>query len=491
MNYLRNWVDPAVPLDVRGIAILHNASNDLINELRRQVAGGPSADFHLLGADDLAAGHLTRHLFPNSGVPPRLSPAEALLAQLLSTPYRPSRKLLKRMQGTIRAHDRFQLVENQDLARQRILRVARHDPDRPNGSVVVVKGGPGTGKTAIATRVLADLCGFEHANPRLMSPSGTVTQQLQRALGEDATGLIATLGSGLPSGITREHSVILLDEAHRIRRGGGVLEAMIERCAATVFFLDERQIIRPGEGVTSDELRTLAAWAGRAFEPVDLTVQFRCGGSRLYQESVDAFFDRDGHAHPWSGGTEDYDVAVADSPLQLDAWTAAHDEGGEGAVARITAGFCWEWTRADRPPLAPDVSITWADAAGTQRWSCPWNSGFSTNAHEGVPGRVFWGTDPGGRRQVGCIYTAQGMEYEYSAVIMGPDLIRTPDGWQASPACSHDPVMRNVTAEEYLPYALNTYRVLATRGILGTRLYSTDPQTQAYLKSLMPVRTNA
>ncbi|XXJ62515.1 DNA/RNA helicase domain-containing protein (plasmid) [Embleya sp. MST-111070] len=493
VNYLRNWIDPAIPLDVSGIAILHNASDDLVDTLRRQVAGGPSADFPLLGANALATGQLTRHVFPNSPIPTGLSPAEALLTQFLSARYRPSRKLLNRMRGTIRAHDRFQLVGNQDLARQHILRLSRREPDRPNGSVVVVTGGPGTGKTAIATRVLADLFGHKHANPRLMSPSGTVTQQLQRALGDDATGLVATLGSGLPSGLTRGHSIVLLDEAHRIRRGGRVLEAMIERCAATVFFLDERQVIRPGEGVTVDELRTLADQAERKFESVDLTVQFRCGGSRLYQEWIDALFDRNGRPGPWPGGADDYDLALADSPHQLDSWTAAHDEGGSGAIARITAGFCWKWTPTDRPPLAPDVSITWTDAAGPQHWARPWNSGFSTNAHQDqdIPGRVFWATDQGGRHQVGCIYTAQGMEYEYSAVIIGPDLVRTPDGWRAHPEHSRDPAMRKVGAEEYLPYALNTYRVLATRGILGTRLYSTDPQTQAYLKTLLPAHENA
>ncbi|MYS85420.1 DNA/RNA helicase domain-containing protein [Embleya scabrispora] len=486
VNYLRNWADPALSLDVYGTALLHNAPDDLVQGLRRQVASGPSADFPLLGNGDLAAGRLMGQIFPNFAFPTRLSAAEGRLSQFLNGQYRPSRKLLNRVRGTIATHDRFQLLEEQDIARQSIARLAGHDPLRPNGSVVVVTGGPGTGKTAIATRVLADLCARENANPRLMSPSGAVTQQLLRSLGPDATGLVATLASGLPSGLTREHSIVLLDEAHRIRRDGGVLEAMIQRCAATVFFLDERQIIRPDEGVTVDELRALATREGRHFELVDLVAQFRCGGSRMYQEWVDALFDRDGRAHRWPGGDEDYDLALAESPDQLDSWTAARDEGGNGPIARISAGFCWTWTRATRPPLAPDVSITWTDTDGEHRWDRPWNSGFSTNAHQDVPGRVFWATDPGGRFQVGCIYTAQGMEYEYSAVIIGPDLVHAPDGWRARPEHSRDPVMKNLTAEQYLPYALNTYRVLATRGILGTRLYSTDPQTQAYLKTLMP-----
>ncbi|WP_425315819.1 DNA/RNA helicase domain-containing protein [Streptomyces olivoreticuli] len=109
-------------------------------------------------------------------------------------------------------------------------------------------------------------------------------------------------------------------------------------------------------------------------------------------------------------------------------------------------------------------------------WERPWNlrADQTSPSAPRVPGRVYWATGDGGHEQIGCIYTAQGLEYDYGAMIIGPDLIRTPEGWEAHPEESRDPAMRKVGPDDYLTCALNTYRVLATR---GTCFHSTDPVT--------------
>ncbi|MFF7994718.1 DNA/RNA helicase domain-containing protein [Kitasatospora xanthocidica] len=122
-------------------------------------------------------------------------------------------------------------------------------------------------------------------------------------------------------------------------------------------------------------------------------------------------------------------------------------------------------------------------------WARPWNlrSDQPVPGFPDIPARPYWATDRGGHDQVGCIYTAQGLEYAFGAVILGADLVRRAGHWQAHPEASHDArQLRTLPPEQYLRYALNTYRVLATRATHGTRLYSTDPETQAYLASLLP-----
>ncbi|MFF3691462.1 DNA/RNA helicase domain-containing protein [Streptomyces sp. NPDC002187] len=134
------------------------------------------------------------------------------------------------------------------------------------------------------------------------------------------------------------------------------------------------------------------------------------------------------------------------------------------------------------------------DAPGGPRvWARPWNSRLDEPAfdHLDVPARPFWATDSGGHEQVGCIYTAQGMEYAYNVVVKGTDLVRRGDRWIADPAASCDSQLRDLPPHRYLRYALNTYRVLATRGTKGTRLYSTDPDTQAFLQSRWLLRLPA
>ncbi|GAA4077461.1 hypothetical protein GCM10022233_65540 [Streptomyces shaanxiensis] len=77
------------------------------------------------------------------------------------------------------------------------------------------------------------------------------------------------------------------------------------------------------------------------------------------------------------------------------------------------------------------------------------------------------------------------MEYDYSAVILGDDITWTPNGWQARPQESRDPALQGLSPRQYLRYALNTYRVPATRGTRGTRLYAVDSATQNQLRRLV------
>lgn len=494
VHYLDNWVSDSLGLTVRGAVVLHNAGPDLVGPLREAVARGASAAYPIVGREDLVTSQ------PPRSIATRLDCADLefapapLVETFLRTRHRPKPALLSRVADHINGSDRFPLIGDQDTARLEILDAVDAVGDergKHRRRIVVVTGGPGTGKTAIALRMFADLARKQGANPRLLCPSAALSQQLTRAAGDGAKGMIKTFTSGPPTGLT-DDSVALVDEVHRAHTYPGrrrsefpvVIEQLISRCAVTVLFLDERQVVRPTEGTTLEELRRMAARHGHELAHIDLTTQFRCNGSQVYLRWIDALFSHAGTPRPWAGG--EYDLALAETPRQLEGWTAAHIHAGRGA--RIAAGFCWPWKSPERPPLLPEVSIGWKDAEGEHRWERPWNSRANhvTGDDLGVPPRAFWATDTGGHQQVGCIYTAQGLEYDYGAVILGDDLVRTSSGWRAHPEKSHDEALRHLPAQEYLTYALNTYRVLATRGTRGTRLYSTDPGTQRYLRSLLP-----
>lgn len=149
----------------------------------------------------------------------------------------------------------------------------------------------------------------------------------------------------------------------------------------------------------------------------------------------------------------------------------------KGYGARLTAGYCWEWSDPVPGGLVPDVQIG--------DWRRPWNNKKPTS-HAGAPGTPFWASDPAGFEQVGCVYTAQGFEYDYSGVIMGPDLVWRVDHWEARPEYSHDGAVKRGDRDQFEGVVKNTYKVLLTRGMLGTMVYSTDPETQALLRSLIP-----
>ncbi|MGW8380182.1 DNA/RNA helicase domain-containing protein [Streptomyces sp. ODS28] len=487
VNYLRDWVPESVGLEVRGLAFLHDASADLVDGLRRHVRGGPSAQYPLLGARDVPPDGAPQELAAHFQCQDLQGADASRIRAFLEARHRPSASLLARAAADVSR--RFPLIDEQDSARQEIHRAIRQSRGEGPGHIVAVTGGPGTGKTAIACRVFGELCEQPGANPRLLSPSGTLTQQLSRSIGESAKGLVSTVTTRVPSGMDRGSSVVLLDEAHRARtypyqrrgRYPDLFGRLLRQCAVLVLFLDERQVVRPSEGTSLGELREMAGERNCTFAHVDLRAQFRCSGSRAYLDWVDALLSPDARPRSWRGS--DYDLDVAGDPLELERWVNAHVAAGN--TARVTAGFCWPWQSDPTPPLLPEVSISWEDGGGRRLWERPWNSRASAElAGDGVPGRAYWATDDGGQQQVGCVYTAQGMEYDYGAVILGEDLTWTPDGWRARPEKSHDPELRHLDEHRYLPYALNVYRVLMTRGARGTRLYSTDAATQRFLKEL-------
>ena len=96
----------------------------------------------------------------------------------------------------------------------------------------------------------------------------------------------------------------------------------------------------------------------------------------------------------------------------------------------------------------------------------------------------LWAIDPKGFDQIGCVYTAQGFEYDWNAVIFGSDLVWRAGAWVGDRSGSRDPAMRGITPEHFETLVKNTYKVLLTRGLVGTILYSVDEETQEHFRTL-------
>lgn len=111
-----------------------------------------------------------------------------------------------------------------------------------------------------------------------------------------------------------------------------------------------------------------------------------------------------------------------------------------GYGARLAAGYCWKWSDPVPDGLVADIEIG--------DWHRPWNN-KKQSSHAGAPGTPFWASDPAGFDQVGCVYTAQGFEYDYSGVIMGPDLVWRTDRWVARPEYSFDTAVKRGTRDQF------------------------------------------
>lgn len=178
----------------------------------------------------------------------------------------------------------------------------------------------------------------------------------------------------------------------------------------------------------------------------------------------------------WDAG-EAFELDVLESPQELEA--VIREKAAAGCTARLTAGFCWPWSD-------PRPDGTLVDDVRVGDWSMPWNAKPDAGRlASGIPKSNYWARDPGGLEQVGCIYTAQGFEYDYAGVIWGRDLVyRSRTGWVGQPEHSRDNVVRRGAHEgRFLELVKNTYRVLLTRGLLGCYVYFEDRETEDFVRS--------
>jgi hypothetical protein len=286
--------------------------------------------------------------------------------------------------------------------------------------------------------------------------------------------------------------VLILDEAHRIRETSvnrytraeyrterPQLDELIAAARVPVFLLDDHQVVRPGERGSVQDITSFAESLGLDVHEIKLEEQYRCGGSLAYVAWVEQLLGL-AQAPPESWkGDERFILNVADSPDELEH--RIREQAARGYSARLAAGYCWPWSDPRKDgTLVSDVNIG--------RWARPWNLKGDRSVG-GAPPAPLWSSDPNGIDQVGCVYTAQGFEYDWNGVIIGPDLVWRDGRFVSDRSANRDPDFRNrdaVSDETFDVLVRNVYKVLLTRGMIGTVIYSTDAETRIALRSLLP-----
>jgi len=420
----------------------------------------------------------------------RLAPLPGRIAadQLVSSRIAPSRQLLALAAAEIKEREQFVLLDEQQVAYSLVLRAVEKARAGDGKTVVLVTGGPGSGKSVIALSLLGELSRRGYASVHATG-SKAFTETLRRVAGKGSSqvkSLFLYFNSFMDAN-PNDLDVLISDEAHRIRetsanrytpaklrKGVPQIYELLDAARVPVFLLDEHQVVRPGEIGSVDVVVKAAQDRGIPVERVDLDAQFRSGGSRAYEHWVLRLLDLEpGGPVEWEGD-DNFELLVADGPGELEQMLALQQD--RGFTARITAGFCWPWNDAKDGRLADDVVIG--------SWKRPWNNKVERKLGD-IPARSLWASEPGGFGQVGCVYTAQGFEYDWNGVILGPDLVWRDDHFVSDVSQSKDSVFRGKAGVDFDSYVRNIYKVLLTRGMRGTVLCSTDPETQAQLADLV------
>ncbi|WP_371529780.1 DUF2075 domain-containing protein [Streptomyces sp. NBC_01283] len=470
------------PDRISGAAYLHNATEFGVGGLFEAEQDAYGQLF--IGA---RRGEFVDYLRTRLGGESGATAADELLAGRVG----PSKQLMAVAAQEVREREQFVLLDEQLVAYRMVLNAVRRAKQSDHKEVVVVTGGPGTGKSVIALSLLGEL--YRQGTPALHATGSNSFTTTMRKVAGARKREVQSLFKYFNSFMTAERNsldVLICDEAHRMREtsanrytsaahrtGKAQIDELIDAARVPVFLLDEHQVVRPGEMGTVAEIEAAAAKKGLACQVVPLDSQFRCGGSDVYLRWVVRLLGLEsGGPLQWEPDDKMH-LMVAESPQEMEEFLTTRRTQGYGA--RMSAGYCWKWTKKVPPGQALPTDVVIGD------WERPWNV-FGDRAVGGAPPAALWATDPAGFGQVGCVYTAQGFEYDWSGVIIGPDLVWRGDQWVTDRTASKDPVFKKSIPDTDVDRLIrNTYKVLLTRGMVGTVVYSTDAETQAKLRELV------
>ncbi|MGZ5543219.1 MAG: DNA/RNA helicase domain-containing protein [Limisphaerales bacterium] len=398
----------------------------------------------------------------------------------------PSKSLADCLVSMLQGNREFLMIDDQKLVYETALHLAQKSTN-DNKNVLIVDGGPGTGKSVVAVNLLVELTAKEQVVQYVTKNAVPRAVYESKLTGSMTKTRISNLFTGSGSYTDTKKNTfdsLIVDEAHRLNEKSGMfqnlgenqIKEIIESARFSVFFIDENQRVTFKDIGRKQEIKRWAAACGAKVHEGKLESQFRCNGSDGYLAWVDDVLGIRSTANQTMEGV-DYEFKVCNSANELRDLVIERNKLDN--KSRMVAGYCWDWA-SQKSPAAMDIEID--DSSFKAQWNLRTDGSL-------------WILKSSSVGEVGCIHTCQGLELDYVGVILGPDFM-VRDGIVQTSAENRsrmdssvrgfrkmlkaNPDLARKTADEIIK---NTYRTLMTRGRKGCFIYSTDPETNEYFTS--------
>jgi DUF2075 family protein/SOS-response transcriptional repressor LexA len=394
---------------------------------------------------------------------------------------KPSKNLADQLLSMLKGNEEFVLIDDQKVVFETAIRLAKKSSEKMK-KVLIVEGGPGTGKSVVAINLLVALTERQHVAKYVTRNSAPRLVYEAKLTGSFTRSHISNMFSGSGSFHAVQPSsfdCLIVDEAHRLNEKSGMfnhlgenqIKEIIKASKLSVFFIDEDQKVTLKDIGDKEEIRRWSTKLKADVTELSLESQFRCNGSDGYLAWLDNTLQIRETAHE-NLETKDYDFRIVDSPTELHELILQKNKTKN--KARMVAGYCWKWI-SKKNPLLKDIVIG--------NYKATWNLDTDGQA---------WIIKPDSVSEVGCIHTCQGLEVDYIGVIVGPDLVvrngtvitlpserantdKSIHGYKA--LVKENPANANTRLDAIIK---NTYRTLMTRGQKGCYVYFVDDETRQF-----------
>lgn len=409
-----------------------------------------------------------------------------LLYQIENGRIRPTKSLQDALATMVRGTPVFDLLDEQAVCFDMCVRTMLQCLKDQKKRTILIQGGPGTGKSVLAVNLLMHFI-TSTCNAAYVTKNSAPRQAFLSILSQNKAENIAEISQlfrspfGLSQVPSNSYDCLIVDEAHRLVRkmygdwhGENQVKECIDASLLTVFMLDEDQAVTTKDIGSVQEITKWCMELGSTIvmrDETKLTSQFRCNGSDAYIQFIDNLLQRNQESLPIPLSELNYDFQVFDDASTMR--DALREKNAISNKARIVAGYCYDW---DVKNHRGDVDIELPGG-----FQARWN----------LANDKIWAINPRSFEEVGCIHTAQGLEFDYVGVLIGKDLTydrpsrRVVTDKTAISRDDNSSGIRTANDADARRLILNTYKTLLTRGQKGCYVYCEDEALREYFKEMI------
>lgn len=396
---------------------------------------------------------------------------------------KPTKALQDSLASLVKGNKEFMLLDEQAVCYDMCLKTMAKCREDGRKRTIIIQGGPGTGKSVLAVNLLMEYISKSLNASYVTKNSAPRKAFLSLLTNSDAKKLVNIKQLfrspfGLSNVPCNTYDCLIVDEAHRLVKkmygdwnGENQVKECISASLLSIFLLDEDQAVTNKDIGSVDEIRKWCVALGSILkmpEEANLVSQFRCNGSDAYIQFVDDVLQRTGESVSVDLSELNFDFRVFDNASDLRE--ALRKKNSVNNKSRMVAGYCYDWNvkhgRGEYDILLPGG------------FRAKWN----------LENDDIWAVNPESFEEVGCIHTAQGLEFDYVGVLIGKDLRYDTNSGNVitdKSRISKDDKssgIRSSNDAQARRLILNTYKTLLTRGQKGCYVYCEDQALSEYMK---------